>query len=121
MALNRKEASQRLALLGRRARTRPYRSLFEEAIGDLSSAPSADAGDAGDGQQILNQRLGAGVIGPLQSGQDARLAFRAIAARFVEDRIEGAALREPPAQAPQQHVRQIQRMQRAIEKSGVAE
>ena len=61
-----------LSRLGRAAGAQSR--LIEKAVGDFARAAAADAGDAGDRQEILDQRLGAGVIGALQRRQNARLS-----------------------------------------------
>ena len=63
-------------------RPRAQRRLVEETVGDFAGAAPADRVDAGDGEQILDQRLGAGVIGALQRRQHAGLGERALAGRL---------------------------------------
>ena len=79
IAGNREEGFEHRALLRFDRLARPQRRLLEEAVGDLAGAAPADRIDAGDRQQILDQRLGAGVVGAFQRRQHARLGERALA------------------------------------------
>ena len=88
----RKRASACL-LLGADVGLRARRGLFEEAIGDFAGAAPADRRDAGDGEQVLDQRLGAGVIGALERGEDAGLGERAL--RRCRRRSSPARARAP--------------------------
>ena len=54
------------------------RRLFEEAVGDLADRAAADGGDAGDRQQIGDQRMRGLRIGAGQRRQHA-LIFRPLA------------------------------------------
>ena len=95
--------------------------LFEEAVGDLAGAAAADRRDAGDRQQILDQRLGAGVVGALQRRQHARLGQRALTAAVGEDRLQRPPAREAAADAAQPDVGQAKRGKGAVEQLGVAD
>ena len=79
IAGNRQERVEHRALLRFDRRTRPQRRLFEKAVGDLARRAPADRVDPGDREQILDQRLGAGVIGALERRQHAGLGERALA------------------------------------------
>ena len=81
IAGNAEESVQHRPLLRFDRRPRPQRRLLEKAVGDLAGAAAADRVDAGDREQVLDQRLGAGVIGALQRRQHARLGERALARR----------------------------------------
>ena len=95
--------------------------LFEEAVGDFAGAAAADGRDAGDRQQILDQRLGAGVVGALQRRQHARLRQRALAAAVGEDRLQRPPARQAAADAAQPDVGQAKRGKGAVEQLGVAD
>ena len=95
--------------------------LFEEAVGDFAGAAAADRRDAGDRQQVLDQRLGAGVVGALQRRQHARLRQRALAAAVGEDRLQRPPAREAAADAAQPDVGQAKRGKGAVEQLGVAD
>ena len=78
-------------------------------------------GDAGDGEQIFDQRLGAGVVGALERRQHARLGERALTGAIGEDRRQRAAAREAAADAAQPEFGQSERRQRAVEQPRVAD
>ena len=63
----REKAAQDRLLLGAHARVGARGGLFEKAVGDFAGAAAADGRDAGDREQVLDQRLGAGMIGALQA------------------------------------------------------
>ena len=92
-----RKASQHRPLLGCDRLARPQRGLLEEPVGDLARAAPADRLDAGDRQQILDERLGAGVVGAFQRRQHAGLRERALA-RPVEDGVKAAPARDAAAQ-----------------------
>ena len=98
----------------------PQRGLFEEAVGDLARAAPADRVDAGDREQVLDQRLGAGVIGAFHGGQHAGLGERALAAP-VEDGRKAASIGDAAPEAAAPHIRQIERGEHAVEEMDVAE
>ena len=79
IAGNRQECVEHRPLLRLDRRPRPQRRLFQKAVGDFAGAAPADRVDAGDREQVLDQRLGAGVIGALQRRQHAGLGERALA------------------------------------------
>ncbi len=99
---------------------RARRGLLEEAIGDFAGAAPADRRDAGDGEQILDERLGAGVVGALERGQNAGLGERAPAVA-VDDRLQRAPARQAAPHPAQPDVRQGERGERAVEQARVAE
>ena len=114
------EAPEHGLLFGADIGLRARRGLFEEAVGDFAGAAPADRGDAGDGEQVLDQRLGAGVVGALERGQHARLASapRRIA---VHDRLQRAPAREAAPHPAQPDFRQAERGEHAVEQPRVAE
>ena len=83
------------------------RRLFEEAVGDLARRAPADRIDPGDREQILDQRLRAGVIGALQRRQHAGLGERALA-RAAENGLEAQPAGDAAAQAPTPRLRNFQ-------------
>ena len=84
------EASEHRLLSPDRLGSPDARRLFEEAVGDFAGAAPADRVDAGDREQVLDQRPGAGVVGALERRQHAGLGERALSAA-VEDRLERVA------------------------------
>ena len=79
VARNRQESFQHFPLVRVDRLARPQRGLLEEPVGDFARAASTGGVDAGNRQQILDERLGAGVVGALHRRQHARLGQRALA------------------------------------------
>ena len=94
--------------------------LLEKPVGDLAGAAAADRLDAGDRQEILDQRLGAGVVGAFQRRQNSGLGERALA-RPAEDGVETAPASDASAQAPPPGGRNGERSEHGLEQAGVAE
>lgn len=94
--------------------------MLEQPVGDLARGPPADRVDAGDRQEILDKRLGAGVVRAFEGRQDPGLRQHAPAAS-VEDGGKTAALRDAAPQAPAPDVRQRKRLEQAVKQSCVAE
>ena len=120
IAGNGQEGVQHRPLLGFDRLARAERSLFEEPVGDLAGAAPADRLDAGDRQQVLDQRFRAGVVGAFQRRQHARLRERALA-RPIENGVEAAPARDAAAQAAPPDLRDVERSEDALEQAGVAE
>ena len=120
IAGNGEKAPQNVLLLGADIGLRARRGLFEEAIGDFAGAAAADRRDAGDGEQIFDERLGAGVVGALERRQNAGLSERAPAVA-VHDRLQRAPARQAAPHPAQPDVRQGERGERAVEQARVAE
>ncbi len=76
--------------------------------------------DAGDRQQVLDQRFRAGVVGAFQRRQHARLRERALA-RPIENGVEAAPARDAAAQAAAPDLGNVERSEHAVEQAGVAE
>ena len=74
------EALDQRARLARQRGRRAERRLFEEALGDLADRAAADRGDAGDRQQVGDQRVRGLRVGAGQRRQHA-LVFRPLARR----------------------------------------
>ncbi len=76
IALNREKALDQRAHVARQLGADAERGLFEEAVGDFADRAAADRVDAGDRQQIGDQRMRALRIGAGERRQHA-LIFRA--------------------------------------------
>ena len=120
IAGNGEERFQHRALLGCDRLARPQRSLLEKPVGDLAGAAPADRLDAGDRQKILDQRLGAGVVGAFERRQHACLRQRALA-RPAEDGVEAAPAGDAAAEAAAPHVGNFKRFKHAVEEARVAD
>ena len=87
VALDREEALDQRARLLRQRGVRAERGLLEEAIGDLADRAAADGGDAGDRQQIGDERVRGLRVGAGERGQHA-LVFGARRAGLEREQIE---------------------------------
>ena len=105
-------ALHRVPRLGGHARAALQRRLLEEAIGDLARRAAADGGDAGDGEQVLDEGARALLVDALERGEDAGMVDAAIARR-IEDAGEPLALGEaaddaaPPLRRDGEPVEQV--------------
>ena len=78
----------------RQRRLRAERGLFEEAVGDLADRAAADGVDAGDRQEVGDQRVRRLGIGARQRREHA-LVFRARAGGLDREHVEVALERGP--------------------------
>ena len=119
IARDREEAAQNRLLLRTDARVGASRRLFEEPVGDFAGGSAADRHDAGDREQVFDQRLGARVVRALERRQHAGLRVRALAA--ADDGLQRTPLRKPAPHPAQPDIRQAEGAQHAIEHAGVAD
>ena len=98
-----------VARLTRQPRTAFEGRLFEEAFSDFAGAPAADRRDAGDGEQIFDQRPRPWFVHPFERGKDAGMVMAVgTGRRRVENGGKCFALGETPpdAAAPLRRERQ---------------
>ena len=114
------ERLERRPLLLFDRRPRPQAGLFEKAVGNLAWRAPADRLDPGDREQVLDQRLRAGVIGALQRRQHARLGERALA-RAAENGLEAQSAGDAAAQAPAPRLGNRQAIEDGVEQARVAD
>ena len=120
IARNREESFEHGALLRFDRLPRAQRGLLEKPVGDLARAAPADRVDARDRQEILDQRLRAGVVGAFQRRQHPWLGERALA-RAIENGLKAAPARDAPAQTPAPRLGNLERTEHALEQARVAE
>ena len=99
------------------------RCLLEETVGDLADAAAADRPDAGEGQQVFDDAMRGGVIGPVERGEEAlmRRRFFAAAAEPGDQRLQPRRVAEAPGQAASPRLGEVERVEHRAEQGRVAD
>ena len=97
------------------------RCLFEEALGDLGGAASADRRNVGDGKKIFHERPRALLVGPFERREHPAVIMAVPVRRSSQNGVERLLLGMATQDAAAPLRGKIERRKQSMDEAGVAE